>query len=50
LACVTLVALIGLAVGTFAAQKIPSQKLQKGFGYFVLAMGLFVLTKELFFS
>jgi uncharacterized membrane protein YfcA len=47
---VVLVALVGLVVGTFAAQKIPSQKLQKGFGYFVLAMGLFVLTKELFFS
>ncbi len=47
---VTLVALVGLAVGTFAAQKIPSQKLQKGFGYFVLAMGAFVLTKELFFN
>jgi uncharacterized membrane protein YfcA len=47
---VTLVALVGLAVGTLAAQKIPSQKLQKGFGYFVLAMGAFVLTKELFFN
>jgi uncharacterized membrane protein YfcA len=47
---VVLVALVGLAVGTFAAQKIPSQKLQKGFGYFVLAMGAFVLTKELFFN
>ena len=47
---VALVSLIGLAVGTFAAQKIPSQKLQKGFGYFVLIMGIFVLTKELFFN
>lgn len=47
---VALVSSIGLAVGTFVAQKIPSQKLQKGFGYFVLIMGIFVLTKELFFN
>ena len=50
LGSVAFVALIGLAVGTFAGQKISSQKLQKGFGYFVLAMGAFVLTKELFFN
>jgi uncharacterized membrane protein YfcA len=46
---VTLVALVGLALGTFAAQKIPAKHLQKAFGYFVLVMGAFVLIKELAF-
>jgi uncharacterized membrane protein YfcA len=44
-----LVALVGLALGTFAAQKIPAKHLQKAFGYFVLVMGAFVLIKELAF-
>lgn len=46
---VTLVALVGLGIGTFASQKIASHKLQKGFGIFVLLMGAFVLSKELIF-
>jgi uncharacterized membrane protein YfcA len=46
---VTLVALVGLAVGTFVAQKIPAKHLQKAFGYFVLVMGAFVMIKELAF-
>lgn len=50
LAQVTLVALVGLGIGTFVAQKIESKHLQKAFGYFVLVMGAFVLVKELVFS
>jgi len=46
---VTLVALVGLAVGTFVAQKVTAKHLQKAFGYFVLLMGAFVLVKELVF-
>lgn len=40
-------AVIGIFIGSFLATKIDGQKLKKGFGWFVLVMGTFILLKEL---
>jgi uncharacterized membrane protein YfcA len=42
-------ALVGIVVGTYLARFIPSTQLKPAFGWFTLAMGLFILTKELLF-
>jgi uncharacterized membrane protein YfcA len=38
----------GIFIGSAFAPKIDSDKLKKGFGWFVLAMGVYILLKELF--
>lgn len=43
------IAVLGIFVGTAFSEKIPGQSLKKGFGWFVLATGLFILVRELFF-
>lgn len=45
----TAIAVAGIFIGTALSEKIPGQQLKKGFGWFVLAIGLFILVKELFF-
>ena len=45
----TAIAVLGIFVGTAFSDKIPGQALKKGFGWFVLAIGLFILAHELFF-
>ncbi|MFY9262150.1 MAG: sulfite exporter TauE/SafE family protein [Actinomycetaceae bacterium] len=40
------VAIIGSFIGTALAGKVPEKSLRKGFGYFVLLMGFFVLIQE----
>ncbi|HUH54063.1 MAG TPA: sulfite exporter TauE/SafE family protein [Microbacteriaceae bacterium] len=40
------VAIVGSFIGAKLAGKIPEQKLRKGFGYFVLVMGAFVIFQE----
>jgi uncharacterized membrane protein YfcA len=40
--------IVGIFVGSFISTKIQAQKLKKGFGWFVLVMGIFILVKELF--
>lgn len=42
----TLAAGIGTVVGSLLARKIEASKLQKGFGYFVLAVAIFVLIRR----
>lgn len=44
---VTVAAILGSLVGSRLAGKIPENALRKGFGLFVLAMGVFVLVQEL---
>ncbi|WP_430613405.1 sulfite exporter TauE/SafE family protein [Flavobacterium sp. JP2137] len=44
------IAVIGVFIGIYAATKIAGERLKTGFGYFVLAMACYILTKELFFS
>lgn len=43
----TLAAVCGIFIGIFASQKIEGEKLKKGFGYFVLLMGIYIIVKEL---
>jgi uncharacterized membrane protein YfcA len=39
---------IGIFIGSRLAEKIPGNKLKKGFGWFVLVMAVFILVKEIF--
>jgi uncharacterized membrane protein YfcA len=45
---VTTIAITGLFAGIFLGEKIPGEKLKKGFGWFVLIMGAYIMVKELF--
>lgn len=47
---ITFIAIIGLFIGITVSTKIEGRKLKKGFGWFVLAMGIFILVKEIFLS
>jgi uncharacterized membrane protein YfcA len=38
---------IGIFVGSYLSNFIDGKKLKKGFGYFVLIMGVYILFKEL---
>lgn len=46
---VTSLAIAGIIAGNWASHKIAGEKLKKAFGWFVLIMGIYILTKELFF-
>jgi uncharacterized protein len=41
-------AIAGIFIGTLASRKIDGEKIKKGFGYFVLLMGVYIIVKELF--
>ena len=45
---VTLLAMAGIFIGNALSNKIPGEKLKKGFGWFVLVMGIYIIVKELF--
>lgn len=42
-------AIIGIFIGTALSKKIDGAKLKPAFGWFVLMMGIYIITKELFF-
>jgi uncharacterized membrane protein YfcA len=42
------IAVAGIFIGTYLGKKIPGAKLKKGFGWFVLIMGVYILVKELY--
>lgn len=42
-------AIIGIFIGTALSKKIDNAKLKPAFGWFVLVMGIYIITKELFF-
>lgn len=44
----TSVAIAGILAGSFLAEKISSNILKKGFGWFVLLMGIYIIIKEIF--
>ena len=46
----TALAVLGIFVGDRMSIKIKSEKLKKGFGWFVLIMGGYIFIKELFFN
>jgi len=45
---VTILAIGGIFVGNWLSHKISGEKLKKGFGWFVLVMGIYIIVKELF--
>lgn len=47
---VTSIAISGTFIGSLIGKKISGEKLKKGFGWFVLVMGIYILTKEIFFN
>lgn len=47
LATITGIAVIGLFIGMYLSKKVSEKKLKKGFGYFVLIMGTFILLDQL---
>lgn len=44
----TFAAVVGIFAGIFLSKKIEGEKLKKAFGWFVLIMGIYIITKELF--
>ena len=46
---VTGLAIIGIIIGNALSKKIPSSRLKKAFGWFVLVMGVYIIIRELFF-
>lgn len=50
LGLISALAVIGLMIGTSLSKKIDGSKLKPIFGWFVLIMGLYIITKELFFK
>jgi len=47
---VSAIAATGMFAGVLLSQKIEGEKLKKAFGWFVLIMGVFIISKELFFK
>ncbi len=47
---VTALAIVGIFIGDALSKKVDGNKLKKGFGWFVLVMGIYIIVKELFFS
>ena len=45
---ITSIAIAGIFIGGYFNQKVNSEKLKKGFGWFVLLMGIYIIVKELF--
>lgn len=46
----SLLAIVGIFIGSHFTEKIPAQTLKKSFGVFVLLMGIIILVKELVFK
>ena len=46
---VTGLAIAGIFIGNMLSKKIAADRLKKGFGWFVLVMGIYIIVKELFF-
>jgi uncharacterized protein len=46
---VTAIAIAGIFIGNSLSSKISADRLKKGFGWFVLVMGIYILVKEIFY-
>ncbi|HRG17753.1 MAG TPA: sulfite exporter TauE/SafE family protein [Flavobacterium lutivivi] len=44
----TLCSVIGIFIGNYLSKKFSGEKLKTGFGWFVLAMGIYIILKEVF--
>lgn len=45
---ISAIAIAGIFIGGYFNQKVDSNKLKKGFGWFVLVIGMYILVKEIF--
>lgn len=45
---ITAIAIVGILAGGQINKRVPGKKLKKGFGWFVLVMGIYIIFKELF--
>lgn len=43
----SVISIVGVIVGAYFNSKVPAKQLKKGFGWFVLAMAVVILTKEM---
>ncbi|MFA5512895.1 MAG: sulfite exporter TauE/SafE family protein [Candidatus Kapaibacterium sp.] len=43
---ISIVSIVGMFIGTILSKRISASSLKKGFGYFVLIMGIFIIMKE----
>jgi hypothetical protein len=50
LGTITSLAIMGIFIGNRLSRKVDGDKLKIAFGWFVLAMGIYILAKELYFS
>jgi uncharacterized membrane protein YfcA len=48
LGIVTSLAIVGIFIGNILSKKIDGNKLKKGFGWFVLVMGVYIIINEIF--
>jgi uncharacterized protein len=48
LTTITLIAITGVFIGTYFNRQVNSQKLKKGFGWFILVMAMYIIVKEIF--
>ena len=46
---ITIIAIAGMYIGSYFNQKVNSKRLKKGFGWFVLIMGICIIIKEIIF-
>lgn len=47
---VTILAIIGIFMGNVLSKKVSAHRLKKGFGWFVLVMGIYIIIKEIFLT
>jgi uncharacterized membrane protein YfcA len=47
---ITAIAFLGMIIGIQLSKKIDGNKLKPLFGWFILIMGIYIITKEIFFS
>ncbi|PWN66408.1 sulfite exporter TauE/SafE family protein [Chryseobacterium oncorhynchi] len=48
LMAITFIAVIGIVIGTQLSKRIDGKKLKPVFGWFILAMGIYIITKEIY--
>ena len=46
----TSIAVVGILIGSRVSRVISGERLKRGFGWFVLIMGIYILIKEIFFQ
>lgn len=49
LAIFSAIAVAGILIGSYLSKYVPGEKLKPAFGWFTLAMGIFIITKEIWY-